>query len=202
MSRNTGPKQKINRRFGVAIFPIKKAAERKPYAPGQHGPTLRRKFSVYALGNNELQKLAYKYGRTKKQLSRAYHQAKSQKGVTGEIFLQLLETSLDSVVYLMGFAETRSAARQLVNHGHIKVNGKRVDIASYRCAPSDVVEVGEKTASRQLATRAMDRTQYATVPAWLNVQSDIFKGTINRLPTRDEMGNEVDEKKIIQFYSR
>lgn len=202
-----GPKAKINRRFRANVYSLgasaQKATERKPYPPGQHGPTLRRKPSDYALGNNELQKLAYKYGSRKKQIRRIYEHAKSHPGVTGEVMLQTLETSLASVVYLMGFAETRRGARQFVVHGHILVNGQRVDIPSYHCQAGDVIEVSQKTSSRRLATSSTERSTHRAVPAWLNVESaDALKGTLVRMPNRDEIGDEVDEQRIIEFYSR
>src|SRR5690606_27288057 len=153
-----------------AIFPANKAFERKAYAPGIHGPRLRRKSSDYSLGLNEKQKLRYTYGLTEKQFRRAFEEAKKTRGVTGEIFLQLLETRLDNVIYLIGMGKTRAATRQFVTHGHVKVNGHKVDIPSYRVKPGDVIEVSESSSSRQLATRCLEDSRYRSVPEWISVQ--------------------------------
>ena len=140
MSRYTGPTTKINRRFGMALFPENKAMQKKPYIPGQHGPHLRRRVTDYSMGLNEKQKLRFMFGLSEKQFRLTFERAKKVRGVTGEIFMQMLETRLDNVIYSLGFARTRKAARQFVTHGHVQVNGKKVDIASYACKPGDVVE--------------------------------------------------------------
>ena len=145
MSRYTGPTTRINRRFGQAIFAPTKAFERKPHPPGQHGPRLRRKFSEYAVGLNEKQKLRFMYGITEKQFRLTFEKAKNTRGVTGEIFLQMLETRLDSVIYRLGFAKSSAGARQLVGHGHICVNGQKTDIASFIVKEGDEIEVRERT---------------------------------------------------------
>ena len=202
MSRYTGPTTRVNRRFGQAIFPPTKAFENKPYLPGIHGPRLRRKVSDYAKGLLEKQKARYIYGLQEKQFRLTFERAKSVRGVTGAQFLILLETRLDSVVYLMGFAKTRRAARQMVNHGHIFVDGHKVDIASYACRAGEVLEVRDHTHSRQMASQSIESTQGRPVPAWLTVDGDAFRGKINRLPTRDEIGGDIDEQLIVGFYSR
>lgn len=202
MARYTGPTTRINRKLGMAVFPANKAFERKKYLPGVHGPRLRRKLSDYALGLLEKQKLRYMYGLTEKQFRLNFAAAKKQRGVTGEIFMQLLETRLDNVVYAMGFARTRSAARQFVNHGHVRVNGQKVDIPSYRAQPGDEVEVRDRTSSKQLATRSLEESQYRAIPAWLTVQADALKGSVSRLPTREEMEPGINEQLIVEFYSR
>lgn len=202
MSRYTGPTTRINRRFGQAIFPPNKSFERKPYPPGVHGPRLRRRLSDYAVSLGEKQKLRFMYGLTEKQFRRTFERAKSQRGVAGEIFLQLLETRLDSVVYLLGFARTRAAARQFVNHGHILVNGHKVDIPSYACQPGDEIQVSERTSSKQLATRAQEDTQYRAVPAWITTDEGALRGQLNRVPTREEMEQGINEQLIVEFYSR
>ena len=171
MSRYTGPTTRINRRFGQAIFAPTKAFERKPHPPGQHGPRLRRKFSEYAVGLNEKQKLRFMYGITEKQFRLTFEKAKNTRGVTGEIFLQMLETRLDSVIYRLGFAKSRAGARQLVGHGHICVNGQKTDIASFIVKEGDEIEVRERTSSRQLATRSMEESQGRTVPEWLTLNA-------------------------------
>ncbi|HQU08592.1 MAG: 30S ribosomal protein S4 [Verrucomicrobia bacterium 21-51-4] len=202
MSRYTGPTARINRRFGQAIFPTGKAEERKAYVPGQHGPRIRRRVTEYGTGLNEKQKLRFMYGIGEKQFYLIFERAKAQRGVTGETFLRLLETRVDSIVYLLGFARTRRAARQLVTHGHVKVNGHKVDIPSYTCKEHDVIEVCERTSSKQMATRALEESQARVIPAWLSVNADSLRGTVNRLPTRAEMEPMINEQLIVEFYSR
>lgn len=202
MSRYTGPTTRINRRFGQAIFPPNKAFERKPYLPGVHGPRLRRKQSEYALDLNEKQKLRYMYGLTEKQFRQTFERAKNTRGITGEIFLQLLETRLDSVVYLLGFGKTRRQARQFVGHGHIKVNGQKVDIASYQTSPGDVIEVKGGTSSRQLATWSIEQSRGRVIPTWLTLHEDSLRGEINRVPAREEMEQNINEQLIVEYYSR
>jgi small subunit ribosomal protein S4 len=202
MSRYTGPTTRINRRFGQAIFAPIKAFERKPHPPGQHGPRLRRKFSEYAVGLNEKQKLRFMYGITEKQFRLTFEKAKNTRGVTGEIFLQMLETRLDSVIYRLGFAKSRAGARQLVGHGHICVNGQKTDIASFIVKEGDEIEVRERTSSRQLATRSMEESQGRTVPEWLTLNADALKATINRLPSTEETENSINVQLIVEFYSR
>ena len=202
MSRYTGPTTRINRRFGQAIFAPTKAFERKPHLPGQHGPTLRRKHSEYAIGLNEKQKLRYMYGVTEKQFRLTFEKAKNTRGVTGEIFLQILETRLDNVVYRLGFSKSRAGARQLVCHGHIRVNGHKTDISSFIVKEGDEIEVRERTSSRQLATRSMEESQGRPVPEWLVLNADALKATVNRLPSTDEVEVSINVQLIVEFYSR
>jgi len=202
MARYTGPTTRINRRFGQAIFAPTKAFERKPHPPGQHGPRLRRKLSDYAIGLNEKQKLRFMYGMTEKQFRLMFEKAKAQRGVTGDLFLQALETRLDSVIYRLGFAKSRAAARQFVGHGHIVVNGKKTDIASFIVKEGDEIEVRERTSSRQLATRSMEESQGRTVPEWLTLNADGLKATVNRLPSEDETENSINVQLIVEYYSR
>ena len=200
--RYTGPTTRINRRFKMAIFPATKAYERKPYLPGIHGAHLKRRVSDYSLGLNEKQKLRFMFGLSEAQFRLTFEKAKHARGVTGETFLRLLECRLDNIVYLMGFAKTRRAARQLVSHGHVCVNGHKVNIPSYSCQPGEVISIGEKLPSRQLATRSLDESQGRNCPAWLTVQADSLKGTVDRLPIREEMVSEIDEQLIVEYYSR
>lgn len=202
MSRYTGPTTRISRRFGQPIFGTNKAYEKKPYPPGIHGPRLRRKLSDYAIGLNEKQKLRYTYGLTEKQFFRTFERARRERGVTGDRFLQLLETRLDNVVYLLGFGKSRQAARQFVNHGHIRVNGAKVDIPSYTVEAGDEIEVRSSTSSRQLATRNLDETRLRVVPGWLTLQEDTLRATVNRLPDREEIDPGVNEQLVVEFYSR
>lgn len=202
MARYTGPTTRINRRFGQAIFAPNKAFERKPHPPGQHGPRLRRKLSDYAIGLNEKQKLRFMYGMTEKQFHLTFERAKNQRGVTGEIFLQMLECRLDNVVYRLGFAKSRSAARQFVGHGHIIVNGKKTDIPSFMVKEGDEIEVRERTSSRQLATRSMEESQARTVPEWLALNADALKATVNRIPSPEETEDSINVQLVVEYYSR
>jgi small subunit ribosomal protein S4 len=202
MARYTGPSTRISRRFGQYIIGSPKVLERRNFPPGQHGPKSRRKLSEYAVGLAEKQKLRYIYGLLERQFRRTFAIAKKERGVTGERFLQLLETRLDSVVYLLGFAKSRAAARQLVNHGHVRVNGRKVDIASYSVLQGDEVEMKAVNSSRQLATRAIEENRARVVPAWLTRNDEALKGTVTRLPTRDEMEPSINEQLIVEYYSR
>ncbi|MFW5882873.1 MAG: 30S ribosomal protein S4 [Verrucomicrobiota bacterium] len=203
MARYTGPTTRINRRFGMAIFQPTKAQERKPHPPGQHGPRMRRgKQSEYSIGLSEKQKLRYMYGLTEKQFRRTFDRAKRKRGITGEIFLQLLETRLDNIVYLLGFARSRQAARQFVCHGHMRVNGRKVDIPSFEVSEGDEIEVRDRTSSRQLATRALEDNTYRTPPQWMALNPDSLRGTISRLPNADELETGVNVQLIVEFYSR
>ena len=202
MARYTGPTTRISRRFGQPIFGATKAFEKRNFPPGQHGPKLRRKLSEYAVGLNEKQKLRYTYGLLERQFRRTFEAAKRERGVTGERFLQLLETRLDSVVYLLGFAKSRAAARQFVNHGHIRVNGHKVDIASYTVKAGDEIEVKNAPGSRQVATRFLEENRARNVPGWLTLNAEAFKAVVNRLPNRDEMEPGINEQLIVEFYSR
>ncbi|MEI7799688.1 MAG: 30S ribosomal protein S4 [Opitutaceae bacterium] len=202
MARYTGPSTRISRRFGQYIIGSAKVLERRNFPPGQHGPKSRRKLSEYAVGLAEKQKLRFIYGLLERQFRRTFAIAKKERGVTGERFLQLLETRLDSVVYLLGFAKSRAAARQLVNHGHVRVNGRKVDIASYSVLQGDEVEMKAVNSSRQLATRAIEENRARVVPAWLTRNDEALKGVVTRLPTRDEMEPSINEQLIVEYYSR
>ena len=202
MARYTGPSTRVSRRFGQYIVGSPKVLERRNFPPGQHGPKSRRKLSEYAVGLAEKQKLRFIYGLLERQFRRVFAIAKKERGVTGERFLQLLETRLDSVVYLLGFARSRAAARQLVNHGHVRMNGHKVDIASYNVVQGDEVEIKAVNSSRQLATRAIEENRARVVPAWLTRNDEALKGTITRLPTRDEMEPSINEQLIVEYYSR
>lgn len=203
MARYTGPKDKISRRFGVALFGPSKAQDRRPYAPGQHGARSgRKKLSDYAVALKEKQTLRYQYGVLEKQFRLTFAEAQRRKGVTGEILLQLLETRLDNVVFRLGLGNTRDAARQLVSHGHVRVNGVRVNVASYQVKPGDVVSVRDNPRSKQLALRALDLTQAAVIPSWVAFDKDKLSGSVTRVPTRDEIAPIVNEQLIVELYSR
>lgn len=204
MSRYTGPIQRINRRFGQAILQTSKAFEKRPYPPGVHGQRTRRKVSNYATGLFEKQKLRFMYGLTEKQFRLTFQKAKARAkvegAVTGELFLRTLELRIDNIVYRLGWASSRAAARQFVNHGHIRVNDVKVDVASFICKPGDVIVVGGKSSSKQLATRCSEVAYDRVVPAWLGC--DDLRGIVNRVPDRSECEQGIQEQLIVEFYSR
>ncbi len=203
MGRYTGPKTKVSRRYGVPLFGPHKSLERKNYPPGMHGPKgSRRKQSDYAVALGEKQKLRYQYGLLEKQFRRIFQTALRKRGVTGETLLQLLETRLDNVIFRLGLANTRSAARQLVSHGHAQVNGRSVNISSFNVKVGDEITIKDKPKSRQLALRNLELTQIAPVPDWLTVDRDALTGKVARIPTRDEMQPMVNEQLIVELYSR
>jgi len=202
MSRYTGPTTRMNRKFGMPIFAPNKAYERRSYPPGQHGPRLRRKMSDYSLGLNEKQKLRFMYGLTEKQFRLTFARAKAKKGVTGEVFVQMLETRLDNVIYRAGLARSRQAARQFVTHGHILVNGSKVDIPSFQVSAGDEIEVRDRSSSRQLGTRNVEDNQYRPVPPWLTLNADTLKVNVSREPNRDEADTSINDQLIVEFYSR
>ncbi|PYJ00564.1 MAG: 30S ribosomal protein S4 [Verrucomicrobia bacterium] len=202
MARYTGPRVRISRRFGVPIFGPTKYLERRNYAPGVHGPKSRRKTTDYGLGLMEKQKLRYYYGLLERQFRGVYERALKRRGVTGEQMLQILETRLDNVVYHLGFANTRAAARQMVGHGHVKVNGRKVSISSYSLRFNDTVEVRDNSRSRQMATKNLDSATSRAVPDWLSLSRDAFKGVVMRIPTRDEIQPIANEQAVVEFYSR
>lgn len=202
MARYTGPKVRISRRFGIPIFGPSKYLERRNFPPGVHGPRSRRKVSEYALALGEKQKLRYFYGLQEKQFRSIYERAARKRGVTGEIMLQMLETRLDNVVYQLGFAASRAAARQMVCHGHIQVNGGKVDVPSYALRVNDEIEVKDASGSRQMATKNLEMSTSRNVPEWLALNRDAYKGVVMRVPTRDEIQPIANEQAVVEFYSR
>ena len=202
MARYTGPRVRISRRFGTPIFGPSKYLERRNYGPGVHGPKSRRKTTDYGLGLIEKQKLRYYYGLLERQFRGVYEKALRRRGVTGEQMLQILETRLDNVVFHLGFANTRAAARQLVSHGHMKVNGKKVSIPSYALRVNDTIEVRDNSRSRQMASKNLESATSRAVPDWLSLSRDAFKGVVMRIPTRDEIQPIANEQSVVEFYSR
>jgi small subunit ribosomal protein S4 len=203
MARYTGPKSRISRRYGVALFGPSKALERKNYPPGMHGPKgSRRKRSDYSVALAEKQKLRFQYGLMERQFRRYFESALRKRGVTGETLLQMLETRLDNVVYRLGFANSRNAARQMVSHGHVAVNNRKVNVSSFNLRAGDVVTVKDRPASRRLATRNLELTQIQPIPDWLVVDKDQFQGKVVRIPTRDEIAPIVNEQLVVELYSR
>ena len=202
MARYTGPRTRLSRRFGVPLFGPDKYLERRNYGPGVHGPKSRRKHTDYGLGLIEKQKLRHFYGLMERQFRGVYERALRRRGVTGEQMLQILETRLDNVVYHLGFAITRAASRQMVSHGHIKVNGRKVNVPSYALKVNDVIEVRDHNVTRQLATKNLELSTSKVVPDWLSLNKDAFKGTVMRIPTRDEIQPIANEQAVVEFYSR
>jgi small subunit ribosomal protein S4 len=199
MARYTGPITKKSRRLGVDLLGEDKAYERRPYPPGQHGRA-RQKESEYRVQLHEKQKARYTYGVLEKQFRRYYEEANKTKGRTGERLLQILESRLDNLVYRLGLARTRRQARQLVNHGHILVYGKRVDITSYRVAPGQTIGVREKSRNLSSVKESVEVNNF--VPEFLTFSADALEGTFTRLPERSELAAEINEALIVEFYSR
>ena len=202
MARYTGPRVRISRRFGIPIFGPTKYLERRNYGPGVHGPKSRRKTTDYGLGLIEKQKLRYYYGLLERQFRGVYEKALRRRGVTGEQMLQILETRLDNVVFHLGFANTRAAARQMVSHGHVLVNGRKVNVPSFALKVNNVIEVKNNNVSRQLATKNLEVATSRSVPDWLQLSKEEFKGTVLRIPTRDEIQPIANEQAVVEFYSR
>jgi len=202
MARYTGPRTRISRRFGTAIFGPSKYLERRNYGPGVHGPKSRRKNTDYALGLIEKQKFRYYYGLMERQFRGVYERALRKRGVTGETMLQILEARLDNVVFHLGFGNSRSGARQMVSHGHIKVNGRKVNVPSYALKVNDVVEVKDSNVSRQMATRSLESSTSRPVPDWVSLNKAAFKGVVMRIPGRDEIQPIANEQAVVEFYSR
>ncbi len=206
MAKFTGPKGKLVRRFGINIFGNPKydrLLERRSHGPGQHGPNqMRRKVSDYGQQLTEKQKLRNTYGLLEKQFRRLFRKAQQMRGVTGENLLVLLETRLDCLVFRAGFGCTLVQARQFVNHGHVKINGKRVDIASYRVRVGDHMTVRDHPASKALATRYLQENPRFTAAEWLKVDRQELTVTVNRLPERDEIDSTANEKLIVELYSK
>ena len=169
MARYTGPRVRISRRFGIPIFGPTKYLERRNYGPGVHGPKSRRKTTDYGLGLIEKQKLRYYYGLMERQFRGVYEKALKRRGVTGEQMLQILETRLDNVVFHLGFGTTRASARQMVSHGHIAVNGRKVNVASCALRVNDIVTVKGTSVARQLATKNLEMSTSRSVPDWLSL---------------------------------
>jgi len=202
MARYTGPRTRVSRRFGTPIFGASKYLERRNYPPGVHGPKSRRKFSDYAIGLGEKQKLRYYYGLLERQFRNVYERALRMRGVTGEKMLQILETRLDSLVFQAGFGVTRAQARQFVSHGHIRVNGRKVAVPSYAVKVNDVVEVRDHAVSRQQAAKSLEGSTSRVVPDWVALDKEHLKARLLRVPSRDEIQPVANEQAVVEFYSR
>ncbi|MBM7653168.1 30S ribosomal protein S4 [Neobacillus cucumis] len=200
MARYTGPSWKLSRRLGISLSGTGKELEKRPYAPGQHGPNQRKKLSEYGLQLQEKQKLRHMYGVNERQFRTLFEKAGKLSGIHGENFMALLESRLDNVVYRLGLARTRRAARQLVNHGHILVNGSRVDIPSYRVTAGQTISLREKSRNLDVVKEAVEVNNF--VPDFLTFDADKLEGTFTRLPERSELPAEINEALIVEFYSR
>ena len=199
MARYRGPKSKIARRFKEPIFGPDKALEKRKYGPGQHGRNRRRKQSEYATQLQEKQKAKYTYGVLERQFRKTFDEAARRQGVTGEIFLQLLESRLDNTIFRMGFAPTRRAARQLVGHKHVMVNGVISNIPSMLLTAGDVVTIRENSRNLELINRNLGRNQRFT---WLNVDSGSYQGTFLHYPEREAIPENIKEQLIVELYSK
>ena len=208
MARYRGPVEKLERRLGVSLalkgerrLAGKSALEKRPYAPGQHGQR-KAKVSEYGLQLREKQKAKFMYGVSEKQFRRLFAEAARREGNTGALLISLLGQRLDNVVYRMGFASTRRFARQLVTHGHILVNGKRVDIPSYRVRAGEKIEIIEKSKENPQIVRAIELTNQTGIVAWVDVEKDKKYGIFTRIPEREEVVIPVEERYIVELYSK
>jgi len=199
MARYTGPSWKISRRLGYSILESGKELQKRPYAPGQHGQA-RKKISEYGQQLQEKQKLRHSFGMTEKQFRRTYDRAAKMQGKQGENFIYLLESRLDNLVYRMGLANTRRQARQLVNHGHITVDGSRVDIPSYQVTPGQTISLREKSTNLTVVKAAIEGTIHR--PEFVTFDENTMTGTYLRLPERSEVFADIQENLIVEFYSR
>ncbi len=201
MARYTGPKSKIARKFGEPIFGEDKVLARRNFPPGQHGQNKRRKTSEYGVQLREKQKAKYTYGVLEKQFRNMFEKASRMKGITGELLLQLLESRLDNVVYRLGVAPTRAAARQIVLHKHITVNGEVVNIPSYQVKPGDVVGVREKSKSLEVIADNLAGFNHSKYP-WIEWDEAAKSGKFLHVPAREDIPENIKEQLIVELYSK
>lgn len=200
MARYTGAQYKKSRHLGFSTLENGKELAKRPYAPGIHGQDRRRKLSEYGVQLQEKQKVRFMYGLNEKQFAKTFKRATKMAGITGENLLQLLEARLDNVVYRMGMATTRRAARQVVNHGHITVNGIKVDIPSYTVKPGDVIAVKEQSLDHPAIKAAVDAT--LNRPAYVEFDANKLTGKYLRYPDRSELNPDINEALIVEYYNR
>ncbi|ALC84202.1 MULTISPECIES: 30S ribosomal protein S4 [Bacillus] len=200
MARYTGPSWKISRRLGISLSGTGKELEKRPYAPGPHGPGQRKKLSEYGLQLQEKQKLRHMYGVNERQFRTLFDKAGKMAGKHGENFMILLDQRLDNIVYRLGLARTRRQARQLVNHGHVLVDGSRVDIPSYQVKPGQTISLREKSQNLTAVREALEVSNF--VPEYVSFDAEKLEGTLTRLPERSELAPEINEALIVEFYSR
>ena len=196
----TGPIYRKSRRLGFSVLETGKELAKRPFAPGQHGSKRGKKLSNYGVQLQEKQKVRFMYGVSERQFRKTFEEAGKLKGVHGEDFLKLLESRLDNIVYRIGFASTRSGARQLVNHGHITVNGNKVDIPSYRCKPSDVITVKENAKEMAIIKASLEALHKRV--EFITYDEAKMAGTYVRYPDRSELNAEVNDSLIVEFYNR
>ncbi|QKS72071.1 30S ribosomal protein S4 [Paenalkalicoccus suaedae] len=200
MARYTGPSWKLSRRLGISLSGTGKELQKRPYGPGQHGPNSRKKVTEYGLQLQEKQKLRHMYGMNERQFHKLFEIAGKADGIHGENFMILLESRLDNLVYRLGLARTRRAARQLVNHGHVTVEGSRVDIPSFRVKPGQTIALREKSLNLDAVKDALEVNDF--VPGFLEFNEDKREGTFVRYPERSELPAEINEQLIVEWYSR
>ena len=200
MARYTGPSYKQARRVGFSILETGKDVARRPYGPGQHGADRKGKLSDYSVQLKEKQKVRFMYGLTEKQFRKTFNEASKMQGIVGENFLKLLESRLDNLVYRLGLAATRRAARQLVNHGHITVDGNKVDIPSYRVKPGSVIAVKETDKDMKVVKEALERVTSRV--EFVTFDETKLSGIYVRLPERQELNADINESLIVEFYNR
>ena len=200
MARYTGPAYKKSRRLSFSTLENGKDLARRPYAPGAHGKDRKKKSSEYGVQLQEKQKARFMYGLTEKQFHKVFDKAQKMSGIAGENLLMLLESRLDNLVYRLGMAKTRRAARQVVNHGHILVNGKKVDIPSYRVMPGDTISVKENSLNHAAILAAV--ADKVAVPAYLEFDEKKLSGKYLRIPERSELNSEINEQLIVEYYNR
>ena len=200
MSKYTGPVYKKSRHLGFSTLETGQELAKRPYGPGQHGNGRRKKLSNYGVQLQEKQKVRFMYGLNEKQFKKIFVKAGKLKGVHGEDFLKLLESRLDNLVYRLGFAPTRRAARQIVNHGHITVNGKKVNIPSYTCKPGDVISVKESSKEHPIIKASLENTKNRV--EFVTYDEAKIAGTFVRLPERSELNADINESLIVEYYNR
>ncbi|MGC3978811.1 MAG: 30S ribosomal protein S4 [Paludibacteraceae bacterium] len=201
MARYTGPKTKIARKFGEAIFGPDKVLSKKNYPPGQHGNSRRRKTSEYGIQLREKQKAKYTYGVLEKQFRNLYEKAKRTKGITGAILMQLLESRLDNIVYRLGMSPTRAGARQLVSHRHITVDSKVVNIPSYHVRPGQVIAIREKDKSMEVIVNSLAGFNHSKYP-WIEWTETSLSGVFLHIPEREDIPENIKEQLIVELYSK
>ena len=200
MARYTGPAYKKARRVGFSVSETGKELARRPYGPGQHGQDRKGKLSDYGTQLKEKQKVRFMYGLNERQFRKTFEEAAKMKGIQGTNFLRLLESRLDNLVFRIGFATTRRGARQLVNHGHVTVNGKKVDIPSYRVKPGDVVAMKEADKNLKIVTESLEKTNKRV--DFINYDEGKMEATYVRLPERNELNADINEALIVEFYNK
>ena len=200
MSRYTGPAYKKSRRVSISTLETGKDLVKRPYGPGQHGSDRKGKASNYGIQLVEKQKIRFTYGISEKQLRKTFEKAGKLKGIHGENMLKLLESRLDNIVYRMGLSSTRRGARQFVNHGHVSVNGRKVDIPSYQVKPGDVVAVRENSKEHKAMKASLERINKTV--EYVNFDKNKLEGTYLRYPERSELSQDINESLVVEFYNK